>query len=583
MPLQRNAIAIAFWEYVARYPLVPFSQPISPGVTQLGAPRGWLLVPQFQRGISWDADENVVAFLGTSSVFLGNIVLSQSQTPPHWQYFPHGTYPHYVELIDGLQRFAMGTALLNILYPLVLSPTPTRPTDAPHFHPITAYVGNFQPIFNHNDYELRHHPRLAIRGQYNRFAQQLSKLVDDQLAPLKVAAFAAQVTNLFTQREVAVDTYFNLTQMDILNAFLGVNTGRVELSSVDVVRAHILRQAERAGWPAADMEVVENEFTDCFMDQDKPSESLLPFVNALRKLIDNGQAARVFPSWNAGFVRHDVDRLLDFIDQFDASVGNNMFLTEIAACGALPLGIVLAWYYIDLVHGAGIQPAFFNGNPGCDADLHQLLRAVYRTVLQGRVGRIGSFLEDILTGVNVQPLAAIADDISRAFIGRGLVQQVDRAWLVATLNSVDRNKAKRVYNAMLLPGRNLLGAAFAPLVFARRRGTFHIDHLIPESLLIPNMAGEGEGATIRNLAPLPANLNTAAKNTPCSTKLVPGGLYDVHVRGGGTFHPYCDWLVNGAGVQAVDLDQQSLLQPNSQPDVGTQRIDRIADELLPRL
>jgi hypothetical protein len=154
---------------------------------------------------------------------------------------------------------------------------------------------------------------------------------------------------------------------------------------------------------------------------------------------------------------------------------------------------------------------------------------------------------------------------------------------VATLNNVDKNKSKRVFNAMLLPGTNQLGAAFAPLVFARRRGTFHVDHLIPESLLLPNMAGEGEGSTIRNLAPLPANQNTAAKNTPCSTKLAPGGLYDVHVRGGGLFHPYCDWLVNGAGIQGVHLDQQALLQPNSQPDVGTQRVDKIADELLVRL
>jgi hypothetical protein len=581
MPLNRQALELPYWEYVSKYALVSLAQPTNASIPPLA--RGWISIPRFQRGISWSVDEHVNGFLKTSSVFLGNVILSQATTPTTWANFSPTTSVHHLELIDGLQRFAMGTALLNILYPMVLSPTPSAPGEQQHFRTLLAHVAHFQPLFSHNDHELRNHPRLAIKDQYSTFTSQLKRYVNDEFDAGHAATIGMQVTNLFTRRDVALDSYFNLTQPDVLNAFIGVNTARVDLSSVDIVRAYILKRADSASWSATDIEAAENDFTECFTEDEKPKQALLPFVNAVRRLIEQNLAQRVFPSWTTGFVKGDLDSLIDFIDQFESSTPSNGFLSEIAACGALPASITLAYYYLNFLHVSGTHPAFFQGAATCDAELHMFLRAAYRVLLQGSIGRTGDFLDDVLAGRRPAPLPTLADELCHEHTARRLNQPVDPAWLESKLGEVDKNKAKRVFNAMLLPPLISPNAQYSPLVFSRRRNSFHVDHLIPESTLAPHTPGSAEGTTLRNLSPLPSNLNIAAKATSCSIKLGPNGIYDNYCRAAGTPHPYCNWLVNAAGVQGADLDKQGLLQPNSQPDVGTQRISKIRDELRSRL
>jgi hypothetical protein len=65
-----------------------------------------LQVPTFQRGISWGPEE-VLQFLRSESVLFGNVVIGM---------FQGGTGI----LVDGLQRFAIGTLLVlseNLIRP----------------------------------------------------------------------------------------------------------------------------------------------------------------------------------------------------------------------------------------------------------------------------------------------------------------------------------------------------------------------------------------------------------------------------------------------------------------------------------
>ncbi len=114
-----------------------------------------------------------------------------------------------------------------------------------------------------------------------------------------------------------------------------------------------------------------------------------------------------------------------------------------------------------------------------------------------------------------------------------------------------------------------------------------MDHLIPDVLANPTGKGGQEAQTLRNFAPLPTNQNRVAKATSCSTKLMPGGIYAVYVSAAGRthpVHPYAAWLVSQAASTTVaQLDDQALLEKNSSPDLGSQRIAKIASDLLSRL
>jgi hypothetical protein len=162
---------------------------------------------------------------------------------------------------------------------------------------------------------------------------------------------------------------------------------------------------------------------------------------------------------------------------------------------------------------------------------------------------------------------------------------------------MDLSKAKRMFNALLLPvlpqasGQSpprvkaAFGGSFSPLKFGRAAQDFHVDHLIPESLL-KRGAGDAEGRTLRNFAPLPSNQNRAAKATSCSTKLGSGGVYDNYVNGAGAqIHPFNVWLVQQHALQHPpgELDDQAKLEPNQAPDIGTERIDWVSQQLLGRL
>lgn len=585
MAIQRSGPTPSFYDYICGYVLVPQSTMPSPQLLSLVGPGQqlhWVEIPAFQRGISWDI-ENVKELLQSDSILLGNAILSQFTV--HQMQFPKlpSGQNNYLVLVDGLQRLAVGTALLSVLHDYVLSSSPSRPGDAVHFTALSARVTPLSAFYFHNNVELLGHPRQAVRDQYLVLRQAISRYCLDELDQGNGVRLAALVVKLFLSRQVAIDIYFNFNRNELLTTFIGINTVRVDLGPVDLLRANILEQATVAGWSQGDMETTENDFTETLTDDQKPKQELLPFVNAALKALNIGKGARLFPSWGPQLVKADVDAFLDFIDRFESSVSDNDYLAEIRECGKLPVSTVLAFYYLDYINGSKAQPVFFSGQTGADGDLHAYLLACYRLVLDGTIGRTSEYLEQLVNGTTSFSLPQLADKISSDFLGRTISTSVDAQWLEARLNQIDQRRAPRIFNAMLLPSKASLGSSFPRIAFGRKSTTFHVDHLIPESLLKTAAPGGVEGHTLRNFAPLPTNQNRVAKATSCSSKFAAGGIYAVYCAGATHFvHPYCQWLLSNPQL-AVALDTQANLQPNSTPDVGTIRIQHIAQDLMSRI
>lgn len=587
MTIQRSGPTPPFYEYICNYLLVPNTSAPSPQVQQLlipGQQAIWVDIPRFQRGISWDVD-NVQELLRSTSILLGNAILSQlARTPGQFPHLPQSQSNFHL-LIDGLQRFAVGTALLSILHDLVLVPAPSRLGEAPSFAPLAARVYSLSAFYIHNDRELRNHPRRAIQDQYKTLRESLEKYVNDEFTAGNGTVLANLIVTTFLSRQLAIDIYFNFQRNEILNTFIGINTVRVDLGPVDLLRAHILEKAAGGAWSELDVELIENSFTETMTDDQKPKQYLLPFVNASVKLLDQGHGERLFPTWKTGLLKQDVEKFIDFIESFEQVIGTT-YVNEIYLCGNLPASILVAHYYMDFLHGSQARPAFFKGGTACDAELHHFLISCYRLVLGGGVGRTGDYLEKILSGALIVPLSSLADSISISFVGRGISAPLDVQWLETNLNSVDKRKAPRIFNAMLLPDKSNMGGAYAPLAFGRSAANFHIDHLIPDSLLVENKLGFAEGNTLRNFAPLPMNQNRVAKATSCSSKLGANGIYSTYI-GGGTHpvHPYCNWLVqhHAPNFQSPSLDRQENLEKNVTGDVSTSRIQKIRDELNTRI
>jgi len=591
MPIQRSGPTPPFFEYICSHALVPLSSQPSPQILELVTPGqvlSWVEIPSFQRGISWDI-QKIEELLQSGSVLLGNVILSQF--PVSAGQFPHlpSSQTHVLVLVDGLQRLAVGTAILRLLHDRVLSPTPTRPGDASHFAALRARVAALSAYYFHNDLEFTRHPRRAISDQYGALRAAVDAFLEEEFNTGRSSSLAAQIAPLYLAKQVALDTYFNFNRVELLGTFIGINTVRVDLGPVDLLRSHILERATAAGWSTAQSEATENDFTESLTDDQKPKQAFLPFVNAALRVIWSSQSGgqRLLPSWHAALQRQEVSDFLDFVDKFESAVPSNAYLSEIAECGSLPVSITFAYYYMRYTHNAAGVPSFFSGGTQEDIELHAFLLACYRLILKGSIGRITPYLDGIVNGSSTLTLDQLADKISSDFIGRSLSASVEAQWLELELGNIDQRRAPRIFNALLLPPRTSRGAAFHPLRFGRKASMFQVDHLIPDILLNPTGRGGQEAQTLRNFAPLPTNQNRTARATSCSTKLTGGGIYSgyVNARGKTHFvHPYAAWLItHGGAFGSAQLDDQALLEVNSTPDLGSQRIAKIANELLGRL
>jgi hypothetical protein len=591
MPIDRAGPVPPYWGYIAETVLVPSTAPPTQTLLNLRtANLRWVYVPNYQRGISWQREE-VEEFLSSDSVLLGNVILGQfpADAAVH-QRFPYlpPDEPQYHVLVDGLQRLAVGTILLALLHERFLSPAPTRPNDAPHFAGLAALVQSRAAAYLHNDAEFRQHPRKAIRDQYEALRTTLDAWIEDEVGAGRVSMLAQEVTATMTTKQVAIDVYFNFPgDLALMNTFLGLNTVRVDLGPVDLLRSFLIEKAGSDGWSATDIEDVENQFTEVFTRDEHPDSELLPFVSVVLGAVRSAASAvAVFPSWSSSLSRNEVDRFLEFVSDMKSLHGNTYY-EEIRSCGSNPFAIVLVYYYKKFL-ATGQPPSFLAGGSSEDGDLHKLLLACYRILLDGRIGRTREFAKSCLSGGHVAtPLGDIAEAMSQQYLHLAISATVDPGWLRGTLLQADKSRAKRVFNAYLLtPKQQGYGAPFSPVRFGRRAVEFHIDHLIPESMLQQNSPGYAEANGVRNFAPLPSNQNRVAKATSCSSKLAVNGIYDAYIQGTThPVHPFCVWLVgtHAQNFGPAALDNQTLLEVNAQPPAGDDRIDHLVAELTQRL
>ena len=108
--------------------------------------------------------------------------------------------------------------------------------------------------------------------------------LESENAPLT----AEKLCNLFLNKQVAIDLYFNFSNsIELINTFIGINTVRVDLSPVDLFRSFLVEKAFVSKWDANIIENMENDITEIFVDKEQPKTELLPFVSILLKVTEN--------------------------------------------------------------------------------------------------------------------------------------------------------------------------------------------------------------------------------------------------------------------------------------------------------
>ncbi|MDD5247549.1 MAG: DUF262 domain-containing protein [Rhodocyclaceae bacterium] len=524
-------------------------------------------IPTFQRGIAWGTDE-VWNFLNSKSVLLGHVLVTKVEINT------------YRDLIDGLQRFATGTALLNALYPLVLKEQEAEfSLHANLFAILSPHARIYWPVVQHNHQALCNHHRDAIKDQYLNFFNELNveiRKIFSKHDVLEIQTFASDIVRVFLQRQVAIDDFSGFASLgEAINTFIGINTIRLELGTVDLLRTIIIDKAEGAPlhWSSDAIENAENGITESFVDQGNPRKEILPLATVCKDVLSTNDGVRILEGWNTGSTPYELDAFLHFIDHAVWTIAVNKFTSEIAACGALPFSILALHYYSVYMRTSVIPPYIANGSADDNAALHRYLRATYRALLSGSIGQLGPIAERAAKG-GYPTLNEVADAVN-ATTGAGLLSQPPTAgWVRAQLQNVNKEKAKRVFNACLLPPTTNAGGPFSPIKFSRAASDWSIDHLIPSANLNRLSAGYIQGWRIANFAPIPNQIGQVAKGTACSIKLSAGGLYSQVLAQQPTQHPYLVWIASTGG-SGVSLDRQELLEPNATPDIGDQRIDKL--------
>lgn len=162
MLIHRTGACPLFIEYITKQALIPRVTTPSTQFLQLTQYNfRWIDIPSYQRGLVWDA-EMFEELLNSKSVFLGNAIFGAFDlTTPRETRFAQIPFSanKYEILIDGLQRFSIGTALLAILHALVLADHPLKVAEAVHFLPLRTQMLGWTPVIQHNDQELQGHVR----------------------------------------------------------------------------------------------------------------------------------------------------------------------------------------------------------------------------------------------------------------------------------------------------------------------------------------------------------------------------------------------------------------------------------------
>ncbi|MCI0604599.1 DUF262 domain-containing protein [bacterium] len=566
MPITRAGETPSYLEFALRYCVD--RQP--PGLEYFNLQP--IIIPAFQRGIVWRRD-NVDSLIESNAVLFGTSILAHIENQG-------------LILVDGLQRFATATSLLNNLYPKVLAPTPSDQTAAPYFQNLKTLASLRQAIFAHNDNALRNHRRKAIRESYGDLDENIKEILDVGMQSSNVQEFATNVERMFLRKQIAIDPYYGFNRtIELAQTFITLNSEGVDLSPVDLLRAVLVDRAFALGWASSDVDQMENDFTDVFVNHPNKNE-----LKALGNILYEGvrddsdpvSRKRIFPNWDT-LTLDDVTKLLDFVQKsLNAGLSREFpYLDEILESGSLPFAITVLHFYLQWIADPNKAPDFYDGSLSTSADLHLLLRAYYRKIADGSIGRIGDIAREGILKGTLDTVQKIADRINPSDAG-SISDEPAKGWLTQRLREIDKTRAPRMFNACLLPLRTESGGAFSPFLFGRGEDSWNIDHLIAKKLIRANAPGENEAERLPNFSPLPTRVNKSIRNNPCSTKLGPQGPYVLNVERGK--HTYIDWLVEVQYPSFVsDLDDQKLLVPNANPAIGDKRIEKLVDILLPRL
>jgi len=589
LPINRETDNKTFYEFAEEFYLVSSlrsraTPKVSRSITRLAEP---LEIPFYQRGIEWGEDE-IEELVNTKSSLFGTVILALTNKSPK-----------KLQLIDGLQRFATVTALLEILYPTVLAPRYTNKIAGKYFSTLRKITKDTIEVVQYNDNVLKSdYMREAVRKSYLKFRTEMKSYVKSELENKKKAEiFANKLTSMLKDKVIGVDVYKNFQNAaELTNSFIALNSTGVELSAVDLLRARLVEQALIRNWSEKDIQNMEEEFTKVFVPpSNKKHMRILGFtlVHALDK-----NPKTIFPNWKK-LKKKDVENFLEFVNKtFEACKKHDEFpyLYEIFKCGGLPFTILTLYFY-RFYFLKRKKPDFYirsrNSNRRSNSrgmsskhTCTKLLQVFYRKIIEGRIGRINPAAEMAATKKTIS-LDSLLKKINPETSGP-VNGKPNKSWLEQQLRKAKTHEAQRIFNACLLPKRTEARTTFEPKKYGTAEGEWNIDHLIPQKKLKEDAPGGIEGQLLPNFSPLPFDLNISVKNTPCSKKLGNG----VYSEASASSHPYVRWLANvhypkyNGRSNSKKLDTQAELVHNPNPNskaVGDERIKKITELLVSRI
>lgn len=544
-----------------------------------------ILIPNYQRRIVWDK-KRIREFIDSTSTLFGTVILAS-------------TTPNVIILIDGLQRFATATAILNYLYQEVLSPNPNRKSISQLFVRLQAEVTSKEPIFSHNDKMLLENTRTGIRNSYKNLKKDVESILKNELDKNTpdVEIFAKNIVKTFVTKQIAIDTYFGFkNDRELIHTFINLNSTGLNLTEVDLLRSEIVQQANKCNWSDDDKDEMENRFTEIFQTKIKWTKIL--GKNLYDVLDETRDGTLIFKDWNSLKKEH-VDELLDFIEEFDNAVTakdskskSSAYLSEILNCGRLPITLVF-WYYYKYIHLKNKTPDFISKEGvNTNKELHLILRAFYRKFIDGTIGRIGPIVTEFIQcsdPISDGILEKLATKINKDIGADELGVDVDKNWLKTSLRKSGKDKSPRIFNACLLPNRDDEGGHFEPLEFGGSKTNWQIDHLIPKADKTTNKFVSEELEQLANFAPLPGKINAGIKHNPCKEKIGPNGAYHAAKNQ----HPYIYWLISEhyktyeSYENTINdnhpLNDSSCLIMNAAMRIGDDRIEKIMSLLKNKL
>ena len=142
----------------------------------------------------------------------------------------------------------------------------------------------------------------------------------------------------------------------------------------------------------------------------------------------------------------------------------------------------------------------------------------------GQIGRTRKYAEKRFNHA-YDRLDDLSDKLSNEYAHKGIDEDLGKEWIRTNLKNADKNRSKRIFNAMRLLEKSTSSNALPSFdSYGQRGGEYHIDHLYPASEINRNKQGFNEGNTLLNFAPLPARDNVRARSTPCSGKLMKSSI-----------------------------------------------------------